>query len=759
MDVDLDIAASGPDEAEKLRKIVAALMGQVERSMDVQGNAYTLFQTATVLEDKVKDRTTELEDALTELEDTNRELERAKRTAETAQTRLLEAVESVQEGFALFDSDDRLVLCNRKFVSFWGKETRDIPYGTSFLEILDMVVGENLIEDALDLPDKWISERMAHHRNPADPFIIKLADGRWVRVNERVTRDGGVVGIYTDITDIKHQEAQRRHRELAEKSVLLQSSIDNVTQGISVFDKNLELVAWNQRFIELLNLPEEMVCIGMPFEEYAAYNIGRGNHFMVSPEDPEHSLSASLARARRFEPLRREVTLTGSRSIEIDRSPMPGGGFVTTYTDVTESRAAARQLEEARDTLEVRVTERTTELTQLNEQLLSEISERKTVENALMIAKTEAEEANLSKTRFLAAASHDLLQPLNAARLFVTSLVERGLPGKDGVLAGQIDEALRSVEGMLSALLDISKLDAGAVPVQLAGFSLIDLLQRIVDEFTPLANSSGLELRLIPTSALVMSDNRLLGRIVRNLLSNAIRYTPNGRILIGCRNAGDCVRVEVIDTGIGIPQDSLGEIFEEFRQIGEIRRQDDEGVGLGLAIVKRISRILDHPIEVRSEPGKGSAFSIVVPRATEEQFKPVAEKDVGESATSAPSLNVLVIDNDTSILAGMDSLMTGWGYRVFTATNQAQATAIVRSENSAPDMIIVDYHLDNEENGINVARALHRELGDEIPTLMVTADRTEPVRTTAAIHGIHILNKPLRPARLRAMVNHLFLAS
>ena len=274
----LDIAASGETESKKLHKIIDALMCQVERSMDGQGNSYSLFQTATVLEDKVKVRTIELESALNTLESTNRELSRANSEAETARIRLLEAVESISDGFVLFDRDDKLALSNTRFLDFWGQSQEGMPIGITFNEHIKKVVRSGLIADTDDDPQAWVEARLERHSNPKAPFVLKLSDGRWLRVDERHTNDGGTVGIYTDISDIKHQEEQRRQQELAEKSVLLQSSLDNLTQGVSVFDKDLKLVAWNERFIELLQLPEGMVQLGTHYEEYMAYNIRRGEY-------------------------------------------------------------------------------------------------------------------------------------------------------------------------------------------------------------------------------------------------------------------------------------------------------------------------------------------------------------------------------------------------------------------------------------------------------------------------------------------------
>ena len=743
----LDIAASGETESKKLHKIIDALMCQVERSMDGQGNSYSLFQTATVLEDKVKVRTIELESALNTLESTNRELSRANSEAETARIRLLEAVESISDGFVLFDRDDKLALSNTRFLDFWGQSQEGMPIGITFNEHIKKVVRSGLIADTDDDPQAWVEARLERHSNPKAPFVLKLSDGRWLRVDERHTNDGGTVGIYTDISDIKHQEEQRRQQELAEKSVLLQSSLDNLTQGVSVFDKDLKLVAWNERFIELLQLPEGMVQLGTHYEEYMAYNIRRGEYGGGDFE----AFKTRMKRAKEFAPLAIEYTRPGGSSLEIRRNPMPSGGFVTTYTDVTESRKAAEDLRESKVNLERRVKGRTAELMALNDQLRKEIDERTIVEEQLKLAKTEAEEANISKTKFLAAASHDLLQPLNAARLFTSALTDRKPSGKDGELAEGINGALRGVESMLNALLDISKLDAGAVPIETTDFPLSSLLSRIVSEHTPIAAEAGLTFRTVPCKAIVRTDRKLLGRIVRNLISNAIRYTPKGKILVGCRKRKDAIRLEVWDTGIGISEDLREEIFEEFRQLGGETRDGDKGVGLGLAIVKRIAQIQNHLVGVQSIPGKGSVFYIDLPKGEMEANTTEASRSLGSVENKIPGTRVLVIDNEQTILDGMDSLLKGWECTVETGLSITDVDASMVS----PDLIIIDYHLDDAQNGIDGIAALRKKLGSAILGIVITADRTEGIKAAVEKAGLYIMNKPVRPAKLRALIGHI----
>jgi len=724
----LDIPTGTPDEAVRLRKIIAALIKQVERTLDVQGGAYSSFQTATLLDEKVRERTRQLERAMSSLEEVNTELERTRSEAETARIRLVEAVESVSEGFALYDREDRLVLCNTKFWEFWGNRQDEVPYGTKFEDMARKLVRQYQVPDDTDNPVDWLKERLSRHRNPKEPFVIQLKDGRWLKINERPTKDGGIVGIYTDITDIKAEEQIRREKELAEQNVLLQSTLDNLRQGVSVFDKDLRLVAWNQRFIELLDLPDGLVERHMSYERYTRFNVFRGE---FGP-DTEAAYQERMDRAHAQEPLFTEYTRPTGQVVEVQRNPMPGGGFVTTYTDITARRQAAEELREAKENLEERVRARTDEL---------------------HVAKEAAEEANLSKTRFLAAASHDLLQPLNAARLFISTLLERPLEDKNLQLVERADFALKGVESLLSALLEISKLDAGAVPVLFSEFQLSDLFNRIEAEYGPLAAQKGVSLRVVPSSAFVHSDPKLLSRIVRNFVSNAVRYTSHGRILVGAKRKGRVLYLCVHDTGDGIAPKDQELIFEEFRQL-EGAAKADKGAGLGLAIVKRIAQTLGHRVAVHSVVGAGACFSVEVP-LVENRVGRRPKQPIEQRMDNLQGLSVLVIDNEADIQAGMQSLLETWQCRVRVAGSYRDAHAQIEATGILPEAIVADYHLDNGETGMMCLSALKRDFEAAIPALVITADQSDDVRAEITAQGYGVLRKPLKPAKLRAWLSHV----
>jgi signal transduction histidine kinase/CheY-like chemotaxis protein len=415
---------------------------------------------------------------------------------------------------------------------------------------------------------------------------------------------------------------------------------------------------------------------------------------------------------------------------------MPDGGLVTTFTDITPSVQAAEALERANASLERRVRERTTELTRLNAELHR--------------AKAEADEANVSKTRFVAAASHDILQPLNAARLYVTSLSERQRGSDDGDLIDNIDASLEAVEEIFGALLDISRLDTGAMKPEFSQFCIGEMLARLEVEFAPLATAKGLTLHVMPCALHVRSDRRLLGRLLQNLVSNAIKYTPAGGVLVGCRRRGAHLRIDVCDTGIGIPHGKRRAVFKEFHRLDQGARVA-RGVGLGLSIVERIARVLDCEVSLQSAPGRGSRFSVELPCVAATAGQQAARSDTRYDAGRLAGTVVLCVDNDRAILDGMETLLGGWGCRVLKATDLTSAIAAMTAEAATPDGLLVDYHLDGG-NGVMVIAELRRRLLRHIPAIVITADRSAYVREEAARESAHLINKPIKPASLRALM-------
>ncbi|MEX5560803.1 NahK/ErcS family hybrid sensor histidine kinase/response regulator [Pseudomonas rhodesiae] len=426
-------------------------------------------------------------------------------------------------------------------------------------------------------------------------------------------------------------------------------------------------------------------------------------------------------------------------------------GIFVLIRDITERRRTAEALHQAYQHLEQRVAQRTSELTALNGQLLKEIDERRRMETRLREAKLEAEQANLSKTKFLAAVSHDLLQPLNAARLFTSALLER--PSEK--LVRNVSNSLEDVENLLGTLVDISKLDAGVIKADIAPFALSELLDNLAVEYTQLARSEGLELRFIGCSALVRSDIQLLARILRNLLSNAIRYTYSGRVVLGCRRQHQRLSIQVWDSGMGIAEERLEEIFQEFKR-GDVQRRDqDRGLGLGLAIVEKIAGILGHRISVKSVPGKGSMFAVEVPLSA------TAPKNLPAPSMSEPMLErlqgarVWVLDNDAAICAGMRTLLEGWGCEVITALSEQDLAGQVDNYHAEADLLIADYHLDNDQNGVDAVAHINARRSRPIPALMITANYSNELKLQIRELGHTLMHKPVRPMKLKAAISHL----
>jgi PAS domain S-box-containing protein len=425
-------------------------------------------------------------------------------------------------------------------------------------------------------------------------------------------------------------------------------------------------------------------------------------------------------------------------------------GFVA---DITERKQAQQHLQQLNDELEQRVAARTDELLEANRNLQQQITERKAIARALRDARDAAETANRSKDKYLAAASHDLLQPLNAARLLISTLRERQLPEAEQVLVERTHQALEGAEDLLTDLLDISRLDQAAVKPDVALYRLDELFGPLVSEFSSVADAEGLKLRAHIGDYAINTDLRLMTRILRNFLSNACRYTDEGKILLGARRRGSHLRLEVWDTGRGIAEDRLEAVFLEFNQLDVGRAADRKGVGLGLAIVERIAKILGYRVQVRSWPGRGSMFSIEVPIGTEVPLPAHPAMPQASAGNPLPGRRLLVLDNEVSILESMGALLGQWGCEVVTATDQAGALAALRGQ--APELILADYHLDHGVVGCEVVRHLRDHFAVAIPAVIITADRSDQCRRALQKLGAPLLNKPVKPGKLRAVLSQL----
>ncbi|MFP1678633.1 hybrid sensor histidine kinase/response regulator [Alloalcanivorax sp. C16-2] len=395
------------------------------------------------------------------------------------------------------------------------------------------------------------------------------------------------------------------------------------------------------------------------------------------------------------------------------------------------------------------VRERTQALREANQQLLEEIEVRRRVEARLREATAKAERASISKTKFVAAVSHDLMQPLNAARLFTSALQDAPDQNTDFMLT-HINTALHDLESLITTLADASKLDAGVVTAEPVVFPLRRLLDVLAEEYKQMAAHEGLRLRYVPTSAVVRSDPQLLNRVMRNLLSNAIRYTGSGSILLGCRRRGEQVEVVVADTGIGIGEDQIEDIFQEFKRGKQAVKYHERGLGLGLSIVEKISRILDHPLSVTSRLHRGSRFSLRLPVATLSAAEQRSLAPATEGAVSLAGQPVWVVDNDAAIRAGMRTLLQRWGCEVVVAESLAALRRQVDTRQDPALALIMDYHLDpHSDDGLAVAQRINDGRQVPLPVIMVTADREQPLKQRCARRGHTLLYKPLKPMKLK----------
>jgi signal transduction histidine kinase/ActR/RegA family two-component response regulator len=541
----------------------------------------------------------------------------------------------------------------------------------------------------------------------------------------------------------KHAKGSRKAMQLLDEAStaiqasrkLLQSAIDNMPQGIAVFSERSDLIIWNPHFEEVLRLPPRLCQVATPLTDIIAFVTARTDAKLGAIE-LQHRVTTLTTSRKVF----RERFTDSRVVVDMQTAALPDGGIVLTITDVTQSVAAADALQLANETLELRVQERTAELTKLNAELAR--------------AKARADTANLSKTRFIAAASHDILQPLNAARLFTSSLVESTDGKKNDQLIRNVDQSLEAVEDILATVLDISRFDAGAVKPELSLFHLQDILTPLAQEFAPLAKQKNLDLKILPSRAIVRSDRKLLRRVLQNLISNAIKYTPKGRVLVGCRKSGPLLHIKIYDTGLGIPEAQNKTVFLEFERLGR-DKNETPGLGLGLSIVERMCAVLRHPLSFSSQVDKGTVFSVAVPLGQGDvlALQP-AEQNIQHNSV-LKGLRILAVDNEVAIVEGLRALLSGWGVEVVSATSSAEALHAIKASPTF-DAVLADYHI-NDEDGIELVAALRLAVGEHVPAILITADRSVRVRDLAVSQGMIYMRKPVKPAALRAALSQVTL--
>lgn len=601
--------------------------------------------------------------------------------------------------------------------------------------------GSVRVGDLRTLAERVVGERHARRAFAEQAQLLERelqpnapADRAWVQFTERllaaaigaasarivltsVLRGSGMeLGEVVAVLDQAGQEL-RFNREI------LSTTLENISAGVSVVDPDMRLVAWNRRYQQMFGYPDGMLYVGRPVADLIRYNAERGE---LGEGDVDAQINKRIRYMRAGSPHIFERVRADGQVIEMRGQPLPGGGYVTSYNDITDFKRAEALLLETNETLEQRVAERS----------------------------EAAEHAQQSRTRFLAAISHDVLQPLNAARLFVSALRDSE-QGDDAQaqerkhLSERVDASLRAAEELLDGLLDVSRLDAGGLHAQISDFDVGELLRELAAQYAPVAAGRGLQLRVHARAVPVRSDRRLLRRVLQNFLANALRYTREGRIVIGMRVRGDRVALQVWDTGPGIPENHMRQIYDEFHRYQQPFDWGERGLGLGLSICQRISRLLQHELDARSRVDHGSMFSIVVPRGSQLSERRASTRRGTLASDSLAGLRVLCVDNDREIIDGMQALLGRWQVDVITATTVDEALQKIAE---GPSVMLVDYHLHDRLDGLATLDALRAASPGPIAGALLTADGRDELKREARERGYRLLTKPVKPASLRAFL-------
>lgn len=601
---------------------------------------------------------------------------------------------------------------------------------------IDKSAAENFTKFAqhLDKHQPDFNEKLVEYTRLQLSGVLGSASTRMVMKAATLTPESGEELPLEDVVSIVDEASQlfEFNREL------LQAGVENIEQGISVVDADMRLVAWNQRYIELLDYPPSLVVAGKPIAELLRFNAERG---IIQGENIAALITRRLTHMRQGHSHHFQRLMPNGIVLEIRGQAMPGGGFVSTFADITAHIEAEKALQKANEDLERRVIERTQELAQ---------------------AKAEAEAANRSKTRFLAAASHDLMQPFNALTLFTSVLAQKTQNTELAEITENMSNSLVAAEALLADLVEISKLDSGYQHVDKSVFVLADLLQPLRQEFQVIAANRKIEFHFQDSCCFIKSDKKLLRRIVQNFLSNAFNYggvaNRQSKVLFGVKRKGNNIRIMVLDNGQGIAQAQQKRIFKEFERLNN--NQEQPGLGLGLAICDRIATLLNTPILLHSIVGKGTCFAVEVPLASKSEYHN-NEQNHSSSVTSeldeltSEQKVVMVIDNDPLVLKAMQSLLESWQFIVLTANNQTNLNQQLARLNKPPHIIIADYHLAKNSNGVDLVTSLLTQKQWSIPCIINSADLSEQVRQHTSDAQFYFLRKPLKPLALKKLLKKL----
>ncbi|NNU15555.1 PAS domain-containing protein [Parvularcula sp. ZS-1/3] len=638
----------------------------------------------------------------------------ASRELRFGQDLLLATLDSLAEGVSVIDAEGKLVAWNKAYEELFDYPSGLLAVGTP----VETLLRHNLPR----APEAKLQKRIALLKDGI-PHTSEttLRDGRILRLQGRPVPGGGYVTSFSDVTEYRVAQTA-----LAESERTLRFYTDNIPFPIAFADPGQTIRFHNRAYAEMTGMLDQSL-VGLPLatvlgEHYAKRSIaidavleGSGRRFVLSPDDIGGDVTWQVT----YVP---QVSQSGTVL-----------GFFGFYQDISKRRAAQSALEEANRTLEARVEQRTAELSLAN--------------TAADSARQEAEAANQSKTRFLAAASHDVLQPLNAARLFASSLEDTLPEGSDEAgTATRIGAAIGSADTLLRSLLNLSKLEAGGVDPKKSAFALGPYLEGIAEEFRPLAEEQGLTLRVVSTGLWTDTDPGLLRSAIQNLLANAVRYTDEGGVLIGVRRVWGRLALDIIDSGRGIAAEDQATIFKEFTRLP--RDRDVEGAGLGLATVSRVAGLLGHDIILSSDPGKGTRFRLLIPRA---EPRSAVASPRRRSAPGFGGARVLCVDNDRSVLEALEARFTKWGAETSALGSVDAVRAAYANGAAMPDLLILDYQLDGDETGLDVFDFFAEEKECRLPAIVVTASRSEATDEAVRSRGLDILSKPVEPAALRSL--------
>lgn len=573
------------------------------------------------------------------------------------------------------------------------------------------------------------NQSLLQHTENTLASVMGASSARLVLSSALDGRDIALDDLAVLVEDASHQRQQYSEN-------LLQSAIENASEGISIVDKELNLVAWNKKYIDLFKYPKAYIYKGAPIEKLIRYNASKG---LCGLGDIENQVSRRLHYLRNGSSHSSERQQDNGQVIRIEGNPLPDGGFVMMFSDITAYRQAEQVLKDTNVDLEAIIQERTHKLEQVND--------------ALELAKEKAEQAHVKKSLYLKACSHDLMQPLEAARLFTSALSsQNNLNEAQKRQVKNIDHSLKVANDLLADLGEIARIESGNIKPHFSTFSLNELFKDLGQEFSASAIDQGVEFRLVITSAWVYSDRNLLRRILQNLIGNAFRYASPGKVLLGARIVNQKVIIQVLDNGPGIPEEKQSLVFEQFTQLDTPQAQSGRGLGLGLNITQSLTQLLGHPLGLSSKEDQGCKFTITLNKV-KPMLRPVIEKPTINIGFS--DITVMCIDNDPDVLSGMVELLSAWQCNVLAADSFEEAQTLFEQHSNDIQILLVDYQLNNDHNGLNLISILRNKSNHEIPAILITATTDVDIESKTKAANVGYMRKLVKPASLRAMMSSL----